>query len=548
MGRLGTTLLLLPLTAGCPCPSLEEAQVWDPHDAISEEQAWEIRDTMLDFAAHTGVSDLCVLGVKVRPILWPNAGGMYKGDGQWILVEPDHITDSMRPIRHELCHAWDQHMGWPSLDHPDLFQVEDIERVTNYWTDEARIRESFAEACDGGPYELGIQRGLEAACAVELIGRRRRWVMDQVFVDYPERWPYQGKERFEHAPLPLGGFTHLRELVVVNDRLLALTKTEHDRDVAFWSVTPSGDGLGDEAAGSELPSGNRYHIRELDPATGETLWSFEVTDRIEPWGVEFTLLGGPGGPLLVTVTDAATRAWRLDLEQQRWSEVALPPLWGAPTGGLALADRVLIHAATRESWEQQLIEVAAVDGSWAALELEHHAAYGYGPTLFQDLGDEVLISLASGNHLSMLRYRPGLGVVEQIPISSQELTFLTALQQLPDERLVLGMLQFVELEDGNYHDQPSLILAEPDGSWRLDEASCDPRWFDEYGFVAGWATEILSVNGQLVYATASANEEGGWDWWLVHLGLPDRAPVIRGSPGSGAGGRAPRPAPRSSRG
>jgi hypothetical protein len=516
MGRIGTTLPLLPLLTGCPCPSLEEAQVWDPHDAISEEQAWAIRDTMLDFADWTGVSDLCVLGVKVRPILWPNAGGMYQGDGEWILVQARDKDNYTRTVHHELCHAWDYTMGWPSHDNPEVFQVEDTERVLNYWTDERRIRESFANACEKGPYELGIERGIEASCELELIGRRQRWIMDQVYVHYRERWPHAGSTTFSYDATPLEGFTWLRELVVADGQLLASTKTSSDRNVAYWSAAPWQ--VHDQPS-SELPTGNRYHVRSLDPETGEERWNVEITDKFPPFHAEVHLLGGQGGPVLVVMGGAETRGWRLDLDTLTWSEQVLPDLWLNLEGGVALEDRVLLLGTPAGELERQLMEVDPTDGSWQS----HSLSFGWSNLLgwneFQALDGEVLFGLNDGPTTTLFRYRPGYGIVERTPISSNEWTFFASLQQLPDERLLMALALPSDPDLTSFRTFG--MLAEPDGSWRLDEAGCDPGTSEPLGFASGWATNVLSVDDQLVYVRASLNEDGEYEWWLVHLGVSD---------------------------
>ncbi len=75
MGRSLPPLLLTTCVAACaPCPTLEQASVWDPHDRATPEQVLTIQQTMEGFATTRGFSDLCVLGVRIRPIRtqrWP---------------------------------------------------------------------------------------------------------------------------------------------------------------------------------------------------------------------------------------------------------------------------------------------------------------------------------------------------------------------------------------------------------------------------------------------------------------------------------------------
>ena len=521
MGRIDRIVWILVGLglSGCPCPTLEQAQVWDPYDNLSDDQAQEIRETMEDFAAWTGVSDLCVLGVKVAPILWPNAGAIYKGDDRWIKVEPDHIRPGMRSVTHELCHAWDATMGWPSLDNADVFRVEDTARSLNYWTDEARIRESFAEACDAGPAELGMDLGMEQVCGLELVDERERWLMDEVYRHYPSQWSHQGTASFSHSPVRLEGFTDLRGLITVDDRLLAYTKTSADRPVSFWSASP--EWRGDEGEpSSALPTGNRYHLRELDPWTGETITSVEITDLIPPWDTHTRMLGGSGGPVFVTITDLETRGWRIDLDEASVSELSLPRLFANLQSGVALEDHIILHGTDAETWETRLMVVDPSDGSWEPIQLANHEAQGAAPARYQELGDDVLIAYNGANASSLLRYRPGTRVLERTPLISRDWSFVSGLHQLPDGRLLLSV--WLLSEDYTFETRELLLMADPDsgGSW-IAEGTCELDWELEHGLTGAALYSMVGLDGHTFYPATREGPNGERDWWLVHLGLPD---------------------------
>lgn len=191
------------LAVGCaPCVDIVDVPI-DASEA-PDPSAWEdaIADTLARFHRWTG-GDVCLSAVTVglpRSVERQGHpfGGAYGAGRRDLWVSPDNPLSSLDGVVvHELCHAWDDHQGFPSRDHPALFPPDALPRVYDatgaYDNDKVAMAEVFALTCDSGPAEEGLLEALsDAGCEVGLTGGDR-WVQSQVFVDQdPSRMPLQG--------------------------------------------------------------------------------------------------------------------------------------------------------------------------------------------------------------------------------------------------------------------------------------------------------------------------------------------------------------------
>jgi len=507
----------------CPCPSLEQAQVWDPHDAAKPEQVRTIQHTIEDFAAWTGVSDLCVLGVKIRPILWPDAGAMYQGDGEWIIIEPDSLGQAARGVRHELCHAWDAYQGWPSVDTPEVFPPSDIDKVINYWSDEARSRESFAGVCEQGPYDVGISQGLERACGLDLMGRRKRWVTDYVFVDYPLTWAYQGELELQKSVVPLPDHDWYIDVVTDDEQLIALVADAADLPfgTAWFGAPPHDHGDG---ATTDFPPTTSFQVVTIDPTTGEELSSMDVSELIHGSNHGITLLSGGAEPLLLGVGDDATRGWRIDPSAGTTRKVHLPRLGSDPWAGVARGDHAWLVSNTLDDRQYHLRQVDLTTGQ-ATEVLDRDGAtvdydYGTDAATLLDFGEALLLGQSDGYRSKLLRIDPERGSVHRGPLSDLEYSYLTAITAVPDGRLLAELL----VVTGAYETEPEfhtfLLLMDPENNtWWIDPVTCGSDWEEELGFDG--SVELITIRGQPYTIAGRWDEQGLPTRALIRLGLPD---------------------------
>ncbi|MDP2316598.1 MAG: hypothetical protein Q8P41_27135 [Pseudomonadota bacterium] len=175
--------MLLSLLAACtPCPTFAETVTTDP-DGVGDAAVYEgIAQGIADFAAWTGRAGVCVPEVQVRADVWPeypSVIGRYQGSGEPILVEPE-ATEVARVVRHELCHALDTQEDH-SAPNEDLFPTEATPKSDLYPTDEARSRETFADACEAEPTDIVLAQVLGERCSRDLVPAPTRYLHETVW-------------------------------------------------------------------------------------------------------------------------------------------------------------------------------------------------------------------------------------------------------------------------------------------------------------------------------------------------------------------------------
>lgn len=526
MGHPHAPLLLttsLAWLASCaPCPDIEQASVWDPRSKATQEQVLAIQHAMADFPAWTGVSELCVLGVKIAPIAYPQAAGVYKGEGQWMKIEPDNLDIAEHLTIHELCHAWDDAHGWPSLDHPEIFRVEDVDRSILYPTAEARRRESFADSCGYGPYDVGIAQGLEEACGLDLLAERKRWVTDHVYTQFPMTWGYEGEIELTKTAVPLPDHDYYLDLLASDDQLIAyvadLADLPHE---GLWLGAPPSDHEG--GATTDFPPSTSFLVVTVDPATGEELSSLEVTDLIQGSNHGTVLLAGGSEPLLVGVGDEATVAWRIDLTNGTASKAAFPPLWTLPLAGFAHEDRAWVVAGTTEDWHMLLREVDLGSGDTSTVLDRDGEVFEFdnlGPAPVADLGDTALFGRSDGNRSEIISVDPSRASVTRTPVSERAWTFITAFTALPDGRLLLELTMVLDWEATEVELRTVLGVLDPEhNTWQLDPTTCSSGWEQDLGYDGTWG--LFTVGGQAYTYAVTHDEQDNISRFLLRLGLPD---------------------------
>ncbi len=516
------TACLAWLGACAPCPTLEQASVWDPRDRATPEQVLEIQHAMEDFAAWTGVSELCVLGVKIAPIAYPQAAGIYRGEVQWIKIEPDDLEHAGHITIHELCHAWDDAHGWPSLEHPDIFRVEDVDRSILYPTDEARRRESFADSCGYGPYDLGIALGLEQACGLDLLAERKRWVTDHVYTRFPMTWGYEGEIALTHTAVPLPDHDYYLDLLGTDDRLIAyvadLSDLAHE---GLWLGAPPSEHEG--GAITDFPPSTTFLVVTVDPTTGEELSSLEVTELIRGSNHGTELLAGGGEPLLVAVGDEATVGWRLDLSAGSASKVRVPQLRSRPIAGFAHDDRAWIVASLADDWHYLLWDVdlgtgeatTVLDRDGEVFEFEN-----LGPAPVADLGDTVLFGRSDGERSEIISVDPSRASVTRTPVSERAWTYLTGITALPDGRLPLELTMVLDWEAAEVEFRTVLGVLDPEhNTWQVAPSTCESGWEQDLGYDHTWG--LFTIGGQAYTYAVVYDEQDVPSRALVKLGVPD---------------------------
>jgi len=521
--RALTLAVLAAVHAGCPCPTLEEAQVWDRFDQATPEQVLGIQHSIEDFATWTGVSDLCVQGVQIRPILWPDAAGMYQGDGEWILVESGPQMHAAGVVRHELCHAWDAYQGWPSVDTPEVFPPSDIDKVFNYWSDDARSQESFAETCGRGPYDVGISLGLEQACGLDLLTPRERWVTENVFVSFPLTWAYDGELELTKTVVPLPYHDWYIDFVTDGERLVAFVAdaAELPYDTLWLGTPPSDHGGG---ATTDYPPSTSFRVVTIDPASGDELTSMDVIELIRGSNHGITLLAGGTEPLLVGVSDDATHGWRIDPRAGTARKVGLPRLLSSPMAGLARDDTAWLVASTAENFYYGLREVDLTTGHSTEVTdgddalLEYHSNSNAAP--MTEWGDNLLIGVSDGTQVELIEIDPERDIVHRLLVSDREWTFLTKLAPLPDGRLLAELVMVFDPYDTNFDFRTfMLVLDLENNTWQLDPDTCTDAWVQQLGYDG--AGELLSIGDQTYTIMGSWDEQDRPTRSLVRLGVPD---------------------------
>lgn len=161
--------------------------VTDPLDIALASDVRQFSRAIADFERWTGWRTVCVPELQVQPELREGAViGLYQGPQQPILLATGSGHDT---AIHEMCHAADERLSWPSMENRELYPVTHIDPVT-YSTRDAQVRESFARVCEAGPEGLALVRALERRCGVPLEHPGYALVLDEVYAStQPVRIP-----------------------------------------------------------------------------------------------------------------------------------------------------------------------------------------------------------------------------------------------------------------------------------------------------------------------------------------------------------------------
>ncbi len=508
------TACLTSLWACAPCPTLEQASVWDPHDHANPEQVLAIQHTMADFAAWTGMSDLCVLGVKIQRLPGADIGGIYSGPGSWIRMDPDALVAPERVVRHELCHAYDDAGGWVSGAYPEIFLVEDVERCLAYWTDRSRIRESFADACGNGPFDRGLELGIEQTCGVELLRRRLRWVMQQVYVNYEHSWPWLGSAEIGLERVALDDHDKIYRIVAADRWIYALVGEDPDGEGHALAPPPDEE---DDDPQTDLRDGFDDFVLRLDPATGRELDRISLEDlELGRW-TYLELFGGRGDPLLVAVGLERTRAWRVDTKAGSLDELTMPKLGYLKSFGTVRGDRAWLVGAVGKEPYTRPFEVDLRTGAWREFGCADAGAEGLDLESIQDLGDALLLRHQGYSSHDLVRYDPDRGTCHRTPLPEYSDIDIRSVVELDDGRQVLALRAEAEAASLDL-----LAVHDPaEGGWRMDPGQCTPGWDDESLGAIGWRNStLMAVDGRALFPAWVPDADGNDHWVLVRLELP----------------------------
>ncbi len=178
----------------CSAPCLEPGEV-----PVVTEEFGEARESvqMLArlFADWTGNRSICALSIDQGPVEWQSPDfhpdGSYSRRKGEIMVSPN-TTDLPRVIIHELCHAIQHHV--PLADYKDLLNPEAVDLLG--FNDEYRdllkrdaqraLEESFAQACELGPWGAALRVSVHERCAGSGEAPPRALAsLDTVFAGFP---------------------------------------------------------------------------------------------------------------------------------------------------------------------------------------------------------------------------------------------------------------------------------------------------------------------------------------------------------------------------
>ncbi len=428
------------MVAACDCPTMGAMAVRDAHDLATDDEVFEIYRAFEDFQAWTGEETLCVHGVKIERL--PFVGGRYLGSHRWIWLDHEWLPVAHQAAMHELCHAWDAQHGFVSLDHPDVFIVEDT--AVPDGDDSSRLGrlESFAYACEEGPVYRGLEIAIEEVCGLDLLDARRRFVQQRVFTEYQPEWPVVDGPAVDLERLPLEG-------------------------AAWYAGTAGGEVFALDY------SDTRFRLHRLDPRTGTRLSTVPLPGAVHNARHDYLVVDGRREPLLLEESPMGVRGWRV-MSDGGFREVRLPPLesldrFGA--GWVCGSTAWMSFESTGSGWV--LAEVDLTTGGWREVVL-------WGP----EGGTRNIMALSiqetEGELLVFDAYDGDRLVVHDLDSGRTRPLWLdlrighvAAAVRRPDGRLAL-MLE-LELVPGDHSQDIFLpVVREPDeGGWRIAAAACD---------------------------------------------------------------------------
>lgn len=515
LGRSALGCALAGLSASCGCPDFGEMEVGDPDGVASAWDVGVVSQGIRDFEAWTGLGGVCVSGVDVRAEI--NGGlamGRYYGPRNAIEVIAG--AESSTTV-HELCHAWDNREGYPSVTMPEALPVDRITAAL-YPTRQAQLRESFARLCERGPRGLEITRTIEARCGLRLEHPAQTTVLDEVYAAAPRSRAAGpvGQLRLEHTTLDgVIGDSSLYQLASGAETVTLLL-----RDPA---PPPGEEGLAD---GLEART---YRVVTVEPTTGLVRGQrqFQADEGTAPSAMR--LVDGTEAPLFLWRQGAGrTLAFRVieatgALVQLPtwWADIGLQPAPGEG-GGVLVGDVALVPLGA---------DAAEAQGrAWIAVELrtgrpvDHPALEGV--ELSGPVGELDALYLGALPGGGILR-RYGRWEVNHAPAPEGAVGGVTGanaslaiwfedtgwthpnLDAYDVGRAIAAdpnghLLALYEHRDlvGDYDLVRTLLVGGPDGGAR-------PYWLPEAACT--YSDRVPSV----LRSVQLADGAGGWDWWVL---------------------------------
>ncbi len=178
---------LAAFSAGCAsCPTFEETVVVDEDGVLSAEELSAFEQAVDEVASWVRLEGACVAEVEISEDLVPGFSrdgfshewsGLYRGDGQ-IRVKPDA---SPTTVRHELCHAVDDVLGWPSSAEEEVFRPHADALQKDDYSDLGQLHESFAEACAEGPRDQALYAEVDRVCGEPVLYESFTLMAEEVF-------------------------------------------------------------------------------------------------------------------------------------------------------------------------------------------------------------------------------------------------------------------------------------------------------------------------------------------------------------------------------
>jgi hypothetical protein len=253
------TIVAVTLLAGCaPCGAPDAVPVV-ANDA-PEEIVAQVEAAVADFARWTAREASCVEAVEIVsevPGMLDSVLGAWAPDERRVYVERgDNDVGSYAVTLHELCHALDTEEalsdGQAARFAPFYWRTEHDRDL--YPTEEARLREAFADACGLGPADAGLPEAWQAACGEDV---RASW---QIYLD-TRVWRAPPR-----TPFVLDAFRATLEPPVVLEPLPEVTY--------LWDVAGTDGGMA-LLLNTQLP---------YDPRIGQSVWALHVATVSLPSG------------------------------------------------------------------------------------------------------------------------------------------------------------------------------------------------------------------------------------------------------------------------
>jgi hypothetical protein len=494
--------------AGCArepdCVPWDEVVVVRTSLDATDADVAEVQAALRDMEAWTGLEAICVQRVEIvdseamdeRAYDW--AIGEYDGSSK-LLLEAGEFD--RRTVIHELCHAVDATLGWPSMDAPVL--DEKAARLSGsdlYEGRRLRRAEAFAQICDDGPDEVGVFAAAAGACPTsEPLVRRapgdaRRWVVETAMPAAHRLWTLPPVSSSE-ATLDLG---------VPRFSLSNADLVNHGHEVHDWTVQPWEGGvaatvstwLGGEATGgrwvlpglADLSTGTFEVVQpaglpDYDPWTPRQRisWVFGDADGVhvvgESYGEDgasdralFALEDGRASRLVALHAGALSVAgpsrWLVDADREDrdgWEARSVTELW--PFGASGVGEEPAWARGAPRPWVDTVVADPA-GGFWISA-LEEAADSGTIPR-----GRRWLIGRDGGGRITT-----SIDLLSNAFLHRDSWEGTADTSGLVDGRLVMDVVLNGSGEQGRGSPLTALLAFDPaTGRAGFVEDSCSPGW------------------------------------------------------------------------